>query len=188
MQHLAKSEQTQIVKASHWTAGNPLRLVRSISSDFIGQLQMRMEEVAGFTHAELARRLRVTLGRVSQMMNTPGNFTLKNAVVYANACDMNVAVVAYPKNSVQTNAPISGDVFRVCWEIAGCPTNMFEVRENTVGFATNRGGMACIGHTWGIAINVGGTTPSLVGTCTAQTDNKQKLLQNVTFHQDEATA
>jgi hypothetical protein len=178
-QHLAKPEQTKLIKTQHWTENNPLRLVRSISSDFVAQLETRMEEFDGFTHAELAKRLSVTLGRVSQMMNSPGNFTLKNGVVYANACDMDIAVVAYPKESVNTNAPISGDVFRACWEIAGCPTNMFEIAHNTVGYANNSGGIAAIGHTWGsVPINLGGGT-SLDANYTAQTDYNQKLISGV---------
>lgn len=185
MPNLANSEQTKLVKTSHWTAGNPLRLVRSISSDFIAQLETRMEHFDGFNHAELAKRLDVTLGRVSQMMNSPGNFTLKNGVVYANGCDMNLAMVAYPKEAVKTSAPISGDVFRACWEVAGCPTNMFEVAENTVGFGTNNWGVACIGHTWGaLPITLGGGTT--LTSNTAETGN-QKLLRSVDIV-DQATA
>src|SRR6266852_3242787 len=90
MQHIAKLTPTQ-----HWTANSTLRTVRSISSDFVAQLETRMEQFDGFTHTELAKRLSVTLGRVSQVMNSPGNFTLKNAVLYAGAVNMKVAVVAY---------------------------------------------------------------------------------------------
>lgn len=116
----------QLTKNGHWTADSPLRMVRSISSDFVAQLETVMED-SGCSYVELAKRLGVTMGRVSQMMNSPGNFTLKNGVLYGAAVRMNVAVVAYPMEC--TTAPISGDVFRACWEIAGRPKNMFDIKE-----------------------------------------------------------
>ena len=172
MQPLTKLDQTKLRKYEHWTAGNPLRMVRWIASDFIAQLETRIEQIPGFTHGDLAKRLSVSLGRVSQMMNAPGNFTLKNGVLYAGAADMNVAIVIYPANC--TSAPISGDVFRACWEIAGRPKNMFDIQENSVGFAMRNSncGMAAIGHTWG-------TWPSLTSGCTAKTDYQHSLIASV---------
>src|ERR1017187_7554441 len=143
MEALAKLDQTKLCKHDHWTADNPLRMVRWIASDFIAQIETRIEQIPGFSHADLAKRLDVSLGRVSQMMNSPGNFTLKNGVRYAGAVGMHAAIVTYPADC--NNAPISGDVFRACWEIAGRPTNMFEINEATVGFTTKCGGMAAIG-------------------------------------------
>ena len=177
MQALEKLDQAQLSKSRHWTADSPLRMVRAISSDFIAQLETVMEH-PGCSYMELAKRLGVTMGRVSQMMNTPVNFPRKNGVLYGAAVGMNVVVVAYPADC--TTAPISGDVFRTCWEIAGRPKNMFDIQESTVGFATNSGGMACIGHVWEKP-----SFPSSVGTmfsagCTAQTDNRP-LIATVPF-------
>jgi hypothetical protein len=181
MEYLAKSDQSKLSKTQqHWTGGDPLRLVRSISSDFMAQIEMKMEDLVGFTHSDLAKRLDVSLGRVSQMMNSPGNFTLKNGVAYARAVGMRMAVVAYPPNSVSNGSPISGDVFRACWEIAGRPTNMFEIQESTVGFATNNGGMACIGHVWETqSFGSSGATKLNAG-CTAKTDTS-RLIASVPF-------
>jgi hypothetical protein len=177
MQALAKLDQTQLSTSRHWTADSPVRMVRSISSDFIAQLETTMEQSPGCSHVELAKRLGVTLGRVSQMMNSPGNFTLKNGILYAGAVGMNVAIVTYPANC--TSAPISGDIFRTCWEVAGRPKNMFDIQENTVGFANKNGGIAVIGHAWGAPINLGGGTTLDVNR-TAQTDTKQ-LISDVHF-------
>jgi hypothetical protein len=145
-------------------------MVRAISSDFIAQLETVMEQSPGCSHVELAKRLSVTLGRVSQMMNSPGNFTLKNGVLYAGAVGMGMAIVVYP--TACASAPISGDVFRACWEIAGRPKNMFDIQESTVGFATNKGGMACIGHIWESPSFKSSVGTMFSGGCTAQTDNK----------------
>lgn len=171
MSALAKLDQTkQLSKHEHWTAGSPLRMMRWVAFDFIAQLESRIEEIPGFTHGELAKRLSVSLSRVSQVMNSPGNFTIKNAVVYANAVERNVAVVVYPVDPVD-RAPISGDVFRACWEIAGRPKNMFDIQDNSIGLIAQDGrcGMAAIGHTWG-------TLADLTWNCTAQTDQRQRLI------------
>jgi hypothetical protein len=177
MQALAKLGQAQLNKSGHWTADSPLRMVRAISSDFVAQLETVMEQ-SGCSHGDMAKRLGVTMGRVSQMMNSPGNFTLKNGVLYGGAVGMNVVVVAYPANC--TSSPISGDVFRACWEIAGRPKNMFDIQESTVGFASKNGGIAAIGHMWTAPINLGGGT-SLEVNCTAQTDYKKQFISDVRF-------
>ncbi|MFZ3342958.1 MAG: hypothetical protein WA213_18900 [Terriglobales bacterium] len=149
-------------KMQHWSAGNPVRMVRAISFDFIAQLETRIEEIPGFNNKELAKRLGVSLGRVSQVMNSPGNFTIRNAALYANAVDRNVTIVMYPLDPNGDQAPISGDVFRACWDIAGRPKNMFEIHDSSLGFATQNGcyGMA-IGHAWNY---------------TAQTDYRRQLI------------
>lgn len=178
MQALAKLGQAQLNKSGHWTADSPLRMVRAISSDFIAQLETVMED-SGWGHAELAKRLDVTMGRVSQMMNSPGNFTLKNGILYGAAVGMNVAVIAYPMEC--TTTPISGDVFRACWEIAGRPKNMFDIQESTVvGVATSGGGMACIGHVWQDAPSGSSSGTQLNPGCTARTDDKP-LITNMSF-------
>jgi hypothetical protein len=95
--------------------------------------------------------------------------------------------VTYPTNC--TVAPISGDVFRACWEIAGCPSNMFEINESAVGVVTQNGGMAAIGHTWGApGINLGnGTVAAINSTAqtdwwsTAHTDWKNQVITNLRF-------
>jgi hypothetical protein len=181
MEYLAKSDQSKLSKVQpHWTVGDPLRLVRSISSDFMAQIETRMEDIDGFTHTDLAKRLHVSLGRVSQMMNSPGNFTLKNGIMYAGAVGMSMTLVAYPADAVGNGGPVSGDVFRACWEIAGRPTNMFEVKESTVGFSTSNGGMAaCIGHVWEPSL-ISGNEGTVNTGCTAQTDNR-RLIAAVSF-------
>jgi hypothetical protein len=174
MSALAKLDKaTQLSKCGHWTAGNPLRMVRWVASDFIAQLESRIEEIPGFSNGELAKRLGVSLGRVSQVMNSPGNFTIKNALVYANAVERKVAVVVYSADADSNDAPISGDVFRACWEIAGRPKNMFDIQDNSIGLVAHHGrcGMAAIGHTWG--------TVADLWNCTAQTDYQHRLIASV---------
>lgn len=110
----------------HWTARSTLDFVHRISSDFVAQVETKLEN-AGISHTDLATRLGVSVGRVSQVLNDPGNLTLKNTVQYAQALGMKVAVLAYddddPKNK---KGPISAAVFNLCWRRAGAPRDFFE--------------------------------------------------------------
>ena|SRR6266436_209963 len=129
--------QTALKTTRHWTEGNTPGLVRWIASDLMAQLEMRMEQIPGCNHVELSKRLRVTVGRVSQVMNTPGNITLRNAVHYSGAVDRKVVFVTYDAAVVPSGcAPISGDVFRACWEKLGRPLNMFDFRDNTSSWSS----------------------------------------------------
>src|SRR5690349_15763818 len=113
--------------SKHWTSGSTIAFVRRIASDFVAQIEMKLEhEEIG--HSELAERLKVSVGRVSQVMNSPGNLTLKNTVNYATAVGAKVAVVVYEDGDPSNiKGPIAADVFRACWEKVGRPRNMFEL-------------------------------------------------------------
>ena len=111
----------------HWTESSTADFVYRISSDFIMQLEKRLE-VLPVSQKELADRLNVTIGRVSQVFNNPGNLTLRNFVQYSRALGMKVAVVAYDDDDPQNqNGPINSDVFTKCWERAGRPHDFFDL-------------------------------------------------------------
>src|SRR2546421_4673138 len=98
-------------KLSHWTKGTTAKFIYRISSDFVAQLQGKLES-DGITSSQLARRIGVTLGRVSQVLNDPGNITLKGTVKFAKALGMKVAVVAYDDGDAMNNkGPISSEIF-----------------------------------------------------------------------------
>ena len=111
-------------KINHWTSRSPENFTFRIASDFLAQVETRAED-SGVTRSELADRMNVTLGRVSQMFN-PGNMKLNSAVRLAQANGIKVALVAYddrdPNNS---NGPINGEIFHRCWKCMGSPTNFF---------------------------------------------------------------
>jgi transcriptional regulator with XRE-family HTH domain len=114
-------------KLNHWTARSTSAFVFRISSDFVAQLQSKLE-AEGTTHSELAKRIGVTLGRVSQVLNDPGNLTLKGTVRFARALGMKVAVVAYDDgDSINRKGPVSPEIFHACWNLAGAPRDFFEL-------------------------------------------------------------
>lgn len=119
-------------KLNHWTTKSTADFVYRISSDFVGQLELRME-CFGTTRTELAERLKVTIGRVSQVLNDPGNLTLKNTVSYAGALGMKVAIVAYQDASDPNNekGPVNAEIFHECWRRAGSPRDFFQLNNSS---------------------------------------------------------
>jgi hypothetical protein len=113
----------------HWTANSTADFVHRITSDFVAQLLTKIEEEP-IERQELAARLQVTPGRVSQVLNNPGNMTVGRIVEYTRALGMKVAIVAYddadPEN---TRGPISSEVFNRAWQSLGKPHDLFSLAE-----------------------------------------------------------
>jgi transcriptional regulator with XRE-family HTH domain len=109
----------------HWTNDSLRAFLFRISFDFVTQLE-RMMDAGGVKPSELAKRLGVSKGRVSQILNNPGNLTLKTIVEWARALDLKVAIVAYDDGDVDNdNGPVNPQIFTTCWEKAGKPTDFF---------------------------------------------------------------
>lgn len=116
----------------HWTEKSIASFVRRIAFDFVTQIDKRMQEKP-INRKQLARTLGVTPSAVSQILNSPGNLTLRNAVGYAKSVGLKVALVAYddgdPKNQ---NGPISSEIFEQCWKLQGAPIDFFDLATATV--------------------------------------------------------
>ena len=114
---------------NHWTMQSLGDFAYWVASDFTAQIETRLEakEIA---RNDFAIRLNVSLSRVSQVLNDPGNLTLGNVVKYARALGMKVAIVAYddtdPSNE---NGPINAEVFTKCWERLGKPKDLFDLQD-----------------------------------------------------------
>jgi len=115
--------------AGHWTSDSTKDFVFQISSDFIGQIETRLEE-SGEDYIELANRIGVSPSRVSQVLNNPGNMTLESTVRYARALGMKIALVAYDDGDpTNDKGPINAQVFTQCWERLGSPEDLSESAE-----------------------------------------------------------
>jgi len=109
----------------HWTNESVKAFLYRISFDFVTQLE-NMMDADGVKPNELAKRLGVSKGRVSQILNNPGNLTLRTVVEYARALDVKVAIVAYDDDDVDNdNGPVNPQIFAACWERSGKPTDFF---------------------------------------------------------------
>jgi transcriptional regulator with XRE-family HTH domain len=84
------------------------------------------------SQVQLSERLGVTPGRVSQVLNNPGNLRLDTIIQYARALGKKVAIVAYDDGDAPNmNGPINSQVFERCWKDAGCPADFMAFEEAT---------------------------------------------------------
>ena len=113
----------------HWTERSNEDFLFRIAADFITQLEDKMESLP-MSQDELAQRLNVTKGRVSQILNNPGNITLSKIVKYARTLGLKVSIVAYEDNDPNNeNGPINSEVFSICWEKSGKPRDFWAFQE-----------------------------------------------------------
>jgi hypothetical protein len=111
----------------HWGNRSPECRRFQVAFDFIAQLEVFMGR-RGVTATILARRLKVTKGRVSQVLNHPGNLTLGSAIEWARGVKVKVALVAYDDDDpMNLRGPINSQVFAECWRRCGCPRDFFDL-------------------------------------------------------------
>jgi len=113
---------------THWTASSIKDYIFRIASDFIVQLDNKME-APPLSQDALAKKIGVTKGAVSQMFNNPGNITLRRIVKYSKALNMKVAIVAYEDDDPDNKkGPINSEIFRICWEKSGKPREFWDLQ------------------------------------------------------------
>jgi transcriptional regulator with XRE-family HTH domain len=111
----------------HWTEKSTDDFLYRIAADFVRQVESAMEN-AGVNQAGLAKRLKVSEGRVSQVLNNPGNLTLRKIVEYVRALGRKVAIVEYDDgDSKNLRGPVNSEIFAKCWYAAGMPSDFFEL-------------------------------------------------------------
>jgi len=107
----------------HWTNDSSKSFVFAVAMDFVGALEEAMEQ-QDVSQRELAGRLGISEGRVSQIINNPGNLTLRSAVEWARALGHKAALVAYDDGDADNErGPVFADVFQRCWEALGKPVD-----------------------------------------------------------------
>ena len=115
---------------THWTAAGTNEFLYRVGFDFVGQIEQAME-ADGISQAQLAEALNVSEGRVSQVLNNPGNLTLRKIIEYARALSKKVAIIAYDDDDPENhNGPINARVFAKCWEDSGKPSDFFDLSES----------------------------------------------------------
>ena len=119
-----------MITAAHWTEKGE-KFQFAIALDFIDQIEAKMDS-EDIKQSDLARKLNVTEGRVSQIINKPGNLTLGMMVKCARAVGLKMSVRAYDDDDPDnTRGPIHADVFRTCWQQAGKPSDMWSLPSMT---------------------------------------------------------
>lgn len=117
---------------THWTESTYKDFLYRIADDFIVQIEDKMESL-DISQDELAQMLGVTKGRVSQILNNPGNMKLGNIVKYARTLGMKVSIVAYEDQDPDNiNGPINAEIFKICWEKYGSPKDFWEIEKDII--------------------------------------------------------
>ena len=114
----------------HWTERSIKDYFFRIAFDLIAQIEKKME-YENISKAELAKRLKITKGRVSQVLNNPGNISIRNIVKYARTLGMKVSILAYEDDDPQNKrGPINSEIFKICWEQCDKPRDFWAFQEN----------------------------------------------------------
>lgn len=115
---------------THWTKTSLENFKYRIISDFLMQLERKME-TEDLSRKGLAQRLSLSAGRVSQILNgATDNFEILSVIKYAKALDMNVSIVAYENSDPDgTHGPIDSEIFTKCWERQGKPVDFFDLEK-----------------------------------------------------------
>jgi transcriptional regulator with XRE-family HTH domain len=113
----------------HWTDDSTDDYLHEIASGFVRAIESAMGD--DITQSQLAERLGVSESRVSQVLNNPGNLTLRKIIEYARALHLNVAIVAYEGRGSKRGL-VPPEIFERCWEKLGKPHDFFEFDSCTV--------------------------------------------------------
>lgn len=121
-------EFIKMADQQHWTERSTGDFLYAIAADFVTQIELTMEK-EHVNQTELAGILGVTEGRVSQVLNNPGNLTLLKVVEYARALGRKVSIVCYDDGASTNKGVVHAKVFSACWERAGKPKDFFALQE-----------------------------------------------------------
>lgn len=111
----------------HWTNKTYADFVYRIASDFVSQIEEKLEAVS-LDRSDYARLLGVGVSRVSQVFNNPGNLRLETMVRCARALGMKLAIVAYEDgDSANSRGPVNSQIFAECWKKSGMPRDFFDL-------------------------------------------------------------
>lgn len=124
---------------THWTTANDESFISRITFDFVAQLEHKLE-TSGTTQSEMARKMNVTEGAVSQILNLGRtNLNLKTMVRCARALGLKVAIVAYDDDDPENvRGPVGSEIFADCWEATGRPRDIWSLERNLRTVATTQ--------------------------------------------------
>jgi hypothetical protein len=103
---------------THWTERSTDDFIYRIVSDFA----LQIEDARGGTLT--------TESLLESVEENKDKDILESIVKLARKSGMKVSLVAYEDNDPDNErGPINSDIFRICWEKCGKPTNYFDLEE-----------------------------------------------------------
>lgn len=120
----------------HWTERSVGDFLYRITADFVAQLETKIQ-AESLNKSDLAQKLGISKGRVSQILNNPGNLSLKTIIKFARVLGMKIAIVAYDDGDQENErGPINSEIFRICWENSGKPADFWSLHEYACSAST----------------------------------------------------
>jgi len=117
---------------AHWTAKNVESFTHKLAFDFIAQIEKKLASIP-LSQIAFAKKLGVSEGAVSKVLNNPQNLTLKTMAKYASVLGLKAAILAYddgdPKNE---KGLVNSEIFAACWERAGKPRDVWSVPQTSL--------------------------------------------------------
>ena len=96
---------------NHWTSDSIEDYLYSVSFGFVAQLQNALHRDA-LTHKDLSERLGVSESRVSQLLNNPGNLTLRSMVRMSRSLGRKMGVLFYDDaDRENAQGPVDPEIF-----------------------------------------------------------------------------
>lgn len=108
-----------------WAPEDIDSFVKLVAHDLVSQVNQRMND-AGLSRRKAADYMDVTRARVTQMLNNPGNMTIRSMVRLVRVLGLKVSIVIYEDEDI-SDGPIDPVVFLTCWERCGKPRDWFEL-------------------------------------------------------------
>src|SRR5579872_980548 len=125
LSHCREQRSLNMVQEHHWTEESADAFAHRIAFDFIAHVENRLAELA-MKQSELARKLGVSEGAVSKLLNNPQNLTIRTIANYSRALGLKASIVSYDDGDTENlDGPINSGVFTACWERAGKPKDVW---------------------------------------------------------------
>ena len=135
-------------RATHWTERSKDDFRYSVAFDFMCHVEDRLKSL-DWSQDRLAEEIGVSKGRISQLLNNPGNLTLKTMVSIVRSLSMKFSIVSYDDaDSINVNGPIASNVFLSCWAELNKPCNLWEVEDVVGSHKMNVFDSKIHKHTW----------------------------------------
>lgn len=105
----------------HWTAQSTNSYQFSITVDVTDMISERMEEI-GISQKELAARMNLSEGRISQILRDNANPTLATLINLCSAVGLKLGLLPYNDEDPQNQqGPVPASLFLECWSRMGKP-------------------------------------------------------------------
>jgi len=112
----------------HWTSESTECYLSRMSFDFVRQIESIMKET-GVSLDDLAAALGVPKEDAIDTLGNGDTLTLDSMARIAMALGIDLTIIAHKHDRSFGSGPLFSEVFRMCWEHCGRPSDLYEVQD-----------------------------------------------------------